>query len=152
MQTAPQRGQDVFDGLLPLLGSTRQWTWWSSQWIYNVIKISDLFVGGLIPHKFNGEYIPPLGLASADPAGGLIRWTSPPPSSLAQQHVEAFCGGWGTSGVHLSPIWDIHPRIVQYQDANPPPRLTALSPLSTPWWAGTYATCPHSVVLATYDN
>ena len=148
---APQRGQDVFNCLLSLSGSTRWWTWQSSQYIYTVIEVLDYFVRCLVPHKLNGRYIclwvqPQQALQAACQMNLSASFL---PCSAACRNISwRMMDWWG----HLSPIWGIHLRIVQCQDANLPPRLTALSLLPTPWQTGTYATCPHSVVLATYDN
>ena len=116
MHLAPQRGQDVIDWFLPLAESTRQQTWWSPQQIYTMIKVPDLFVGGLVPHKFNGGCVY-LWVWSQQPLpASPSRQTSLPPFSLVQWHVETFHGGWWTSGACLSPILDIHPGIVQHWD------------------------------------
>ena len=57
MQLVPQRGQDGPDCLFSLLEPTRQWTRQSSQQVYTVVEVSDLFMGSLVPYKFYGWYV-----------------------------------------------------------------------------------------------
>ena len=50
------------------------------------------------------------------------------------------------------PTWGTHPKITQHPDNALPLRWTVLPPLPTPWQLGTYATCPHIVVLGVHGN
>ena len=50
------------------------------------------------------------------------------------------------------PIWGTPPEIILHLDNAVPLRQTVLPPLPTPWWPGTYATCPHIIVLVVCGN
>ena len=57
----------------------------------------------------------------------------------------------GSAVLQLS-IWGTHPEITLHLDDTLPSGWTILPPLPTPWWPGTYAICPHIVILVVHGN
>ena len=128
-----------------LLWPTRQGTQGSSQQVDTVIKVPDLLIRSLIPHKFHADWS-----TSRPGLGRLPQWyrqknlsTSFCPHSVACRNISwRITDQWGAPNSHLghssrnNSVSSLHSASLNDSPTS----------IATSWQSGTYSSCPHNVV------